>query len=443
MIKIPTQVKTVLDKLEQAGHEAFMIGGCIRDSIMGIEPKDYDVTTSARPDETKAVFQGYPVIETGMKHGTVTVVVDEMPVEITTYRVDGNYVDNRHPQKVCFTTSLREDAARRDFTINAIAYNPGVGIVDYFGGLEDIEAGVIRCVGEPAKRFEEDALRIMRALRFSSVNGFKIEEKTAEAAVDCRGLLRKISVERIREELVKLLCGKDAQRILLEYTEILGVVLPELLEMRGFQQQNPHHIYDVLKHTAVAVSNVPPEAGLRLGALLHDIGKPRCFTVDEEGTGHFYGHGKISGEMARDVLNRLKFDNATKDRVITLVVAHDAVIEDTEKSVKRALNRLSPAMFFELIALKRADNMAQNPKYSYRQSYYDRLESIAKEIIEKEECFSLKDLAVRGGDLLEMGIPRGKKIGQVLEKLLEAVIAGEVANEKEELLKKVIAFSKS
>ena len=441
MIKIPPQVSFVLDKLEKAGHEGFVVGGCIRDSIMGSELGDYDVTTSALPHETQDVFEEYPVIKTGIKHGTITVIVKGLPVEITTYRVEENYVDNRHPEKVRFTDSLREDMARRDFTINALGYNPKTGIIDYFDGQQDIKERVIRCVGEPTKRFREDALRIMRALRFSSITGFDIEEKTAEAARECKELLRNISADRIREELIKLLCGKGIRDIILEYTDILGIILPELLEMKDFEQKNPHHIYDVLEHTAVAVSETAPDFVLRFGALFHDMGKPRCFTVDSEGTGHFYGHSKLSREIAEDIMNRLKFDNNTKNLVAELVGRHDMMIEPSQRAVKRALNKLSPELFLKLLALKRADNLAQNPEYFFRQCYYDDLENLAKQIIDKKECFSLKDLAVKGTDLMEIGIPQGKEIGNALEKLLEAVVSGEVVNEKDELLKKLIDFS--
>lgn len=440
-INVPKQVNMVLKALEDHGFEAFIVGGCVRDAIMGIAPKDYDVTTSALPEEIKEVFKDFHVIETGIKHGTVTVMVDNEPIEITTYRIDENYVDNRHPENVRFTRSLKEDMARRDFTMNAIAYNPACGLVDYYGGLEDIRRGVIRAVGEADKRFEEDALRIMRALRFSSVTGFAIEEATAEAALRHKDFLNNISAERIQVELVKLLCGKDARRVMMEFTDILAVILPELLEMKGFDQCNAYHIYDVLEHTAVAVENTPAEPVLRLSALLHDTGKPETFFQDCTGVGHFYGHNLASKRIAEDLLERLKFDNDTKEKVLLLVEKHDMQIKAEETAVKRALNKLGEENFRNLIALARADNKAQNPIISKRQEHFDKLLAIAEEIILKEECFSLKALAVNGRDLMEIGFKPGPELGKALENLLEAVISGEIENKKEELLKKAIDFS--
>lgn len=440
-INVPKQVNEVLKALEEAGFEGYIVGGCVRDSIMGKTPKDYDVTTSALPEETMRVFKDYHVIETGLKHGTVTVMVDGEPIEITTYRIDENYVDNRHPESVRFTRSLEEDMARRDFTMNAIAYNPGRGIVDCCGGIEDIKRGVIRAVGDGNKRFEEDALRIMRALRFSSETGFAIEEATIEAARNHKELLNNISAERIRVELVKLLCGKDVRRVLMEYTDILAIILPELAEMKGFDQCNGYHIYDVLEHTAVAVENTPAEPVLRLSALLHDTGKPETFFEDCSGVGHFYGHNLASKRIAGELLEKLKFDNDTKERVILLVDKHDLQIKADVKAVKRALNKLGEENFYDLIKLARADNRAQNPILAKRQEHYDNLVSIAGEIIAAEECFSLKHLAVNGRDLMEIGFSQGPVIGEVLEKLLDAVISEEIENKKEELLKKAIDFS--
>ena len=438
---IPGFAQAALRLLNEAGYEAYLVGGCVRDAIMGIAPKDYDVTTSALPKETKGVFRDFHVIETGIKHGTVTVMVDKEPIEITTYRIDENYVDNRHPENVRFTRSLKEDMARRDFTMNAIAYNPACGLVDYYGGLEDIRRGVIRAVGEADKRFEEDALRIMRALRFSSVTGFAIEEATAEAALRHKDFLNNISAERIQVELVKLLCGKDARRVMMEFTDILAVILPELLEMKGFDQCNAYHIYDVLEHTAVAVENTPAEPVLRLSALLHDTGKPETFFQDCTGVGHFYGHNLASKRIAEDLLERLKFDNDTKEKVLLLVEKHDMQIKAEETAVKRALNKLGEENFRNLIALARADNKAQNPIIVKRQEHFDKLLAIAEEIILKEECFSLKALAVNGRDLIEIGFKPGPELGKALENLLEAVISGEIENKKEELLKKAIDFS--
>ena len=289
---LPAQVNTALARLHDAGYEAYIVGGCVRDRIMGREPKDYDITTSALPEQTAAVFAGERIIETGMKHGTVTVLLDGEPLEITTFRIDGTYSDSRHPDAVTFTPSLREDLARRDFTMNAMAYSSETGLVDPFGGQADIAAKYIRCVGDPDLRFREDALRILRALRFSSVLGFPIEPETDGAARYLCLLLKKISAERVFSELKQLLCGPDVRRVLLDYAGVLGAVLPEILPMQGFDQRNPHHCYDILEHTAAAVEAMPPEPALRLAALLHDVGKPECFFTDEDGVGHFYGHPK-------------------------------------------------------------------------------------------------------------------------------------------------------
>ena len=421
--------------IEDAGYQGYIVGGCVRDALMGKEPHDYDITTSALPDEVKDVFAGYKVIETGIKHGTVTVLMEGYPLEITTFRVEGEYLDGRRPSSVSFTRNLREDVARRDFTMNAMAMDVRGEVFDYFGGKEDLKVGVIRAVGEANARFEEDALRIMRALRFASVTGFEIEAATADALFECKQLLTRISAERIREELVKLLLGKDAKGVLLKYWEVLTVIIPELAPMKDFEQKNKWHIYPVHEHTAVAVQSAPVEAALRITMLLHDIGKPKCFCIGADGEGHFYGHANVSMDMARDILNRLKFDNETKDRVIRAIKYHDVQIEPATKQVKRALNKYTVEGFFDLVSVKRADNRAQNPNLASRQDYLDSLVQIADEIIKEEQCFALKDLAVNGCDLIEMGMKPGKEIGQVLEALLEAVIEEKLPNDKAEMLK--------
>ncbi|MBQ5886697.1 MAG: HD domain-containing protein [Clostridia bacterium] len=420
--------------LEDAGYEAFIVGGCVRDALRGITPKDYDITTSALPEETKSVFRDYRVIETGIQHGTVTVMMDGMPLEITTYRTEGTYSDNRHPDSVSFTTSLREDVARRDFTMNAIAYSPVRGLIDYFGGAEDIRGGTIRCVGDPDTRFREDALRMMRGIRFASALGFAIEEKTAAAIRENKERISAVSAERIRVELTKLLCGANVKNVLMNWWDVLGVVIPEILPMHGFDQRTPYHIYDVWEHTAVAVSETPPVTHLRLSALLHDIGKPPSFFTDEKGVGHFYGHPAVSEKMAEEILARLKYDNVTRRRVVTLVREHDRIIEPTETAVKRALSRLTPEVFFNLLAIKRADNLAQSPNYRDRLETYDRIESMAQDVLERNECISVATLAVNGGDLIALGMKPGKEIGEMLSLLLEQVIRGDLANDRDELL---------
>lgn len=431
---LPAGVSRALSMLEDAGYEAFIVGGCVRDALRGITPKDYDITTSALPEETKAVFRDCRVIETGIQHGTVTVMMDGMPLEITTYRTEGTYSDNRHPDSVSFTTSLREDVARRDFTMNAIAYSPVRGLIDYFGGAEDIRGGIIRCVGDPDTRFREDALRMMRGIRFASVLGFRVEENTAAAIRENKERISAVSAERIRVELTKLLCGANVKNVLMDWWDVLGVVIPEILPMHGFDQRTPYHIYDVWEHTAVAVSETPPVTHLRLSAFLHDIGKPPSFFTDEKGVGHFYGHPAVSEKMAEEILARLKYDNVTRRRVLILVKEHDRIIEPTETAVKRALSRLTPEVFFNLLIIKRADNLAQSPNYRDRLATYDRIESMAQDILERNECISVATLAVNGGDLIAIGMKPGKSIGEMLSRLLEQVIRGELANEKEELL---------
>ena len=433
-MEFPEQVNTALRRLREAGYTACAVGGCVRDRLMGAEPKDYDVTTAALPEQTEAVFAGERIIETGLKHGTVTVLLGGLPIEITTFRVDGGYSDARHPDAVRFTPSLTEDLARRDFPVNAMAWSPEDGLADPFGGADDLRNRLIRCVGDPDTRFREDALRILRALRFAAVLGFRIEERTADALHRNRALLDKVSAERIAAELCKLLCGDGVKPILLEYADVLGVVLPELLPMRGFDQRNPHHIYDVLEHTAVVVENVPPEPMLRWAALLHDSGKPATFALDAKGVGHFFGHPKVSAALADAALRRLKLDNATRERVVLLVQYHDVQIEPTEKAVKRALGKLGEEAFFQLLALKRADNLAQSPEYRGRLALCDQLEAIAREILRREDCFSLRDLAVKGGDLIAAGLRPGPALGAALDALLDAVIDGRVENERDALL---------
>ena len=433
-IPLPAGVARALSMMENAGYEAFIVGGCVRDALMGIPPKDYDITTSALPEETKAVFREYRVIETGIQHGTVTVMMEGMPLEITTYRTEGTYSDNRHPDSVSFTTSLREDVARRDFTMNAIAYSPTRGLIDHFGGEADIRAGIIRCVGDPDTRFREDALRMMRGIRFASVLGFRIEKNTAAAIRGNKERIPTVSAERIRVELTKLLCGVNVKNVLMDWWDVLGVVIPEILPMHNFDQKTPYHIYDVWEHTAVAVSETPPVTHLRLSAFLHDIGKPSSFFTDEKGIGHFYGHPAVSAEMAEEILARLKYDNVTRCRVITLVKEHDRIIEPTETAVKRALSRLTPEVFFNLLAIKRADNLAQSPNYRDRLETYDAIEAMAQDILEKNECISVAALAVNGNDLIALGMKPGKEIGEMLSHLLEQVIRGKLENEQEELL---------
>lgn len=431
---MPEAIREALERLEQAGYEAWLVGGCVRDRLMGREVHDYDLTTAATPAEVEAVFAGEKVIETGIAHGTVTVLLRAQPVEITTFRAESGYSDHRHPDAVAFTRSLRDDLARRDFTVNAIAMDARGTLCDPFGGRADIDAGILRAVGNPAERFSEDALRILRALRFASVLGFSIEENTAAAFARLRGQLAYVSAERIYAELTRLLCGENVRAVLMEYTDTLGEVLPELLPMRGFDQRNYHHIYDVLEHTARVVEAVPALPHLRWAALFHDAGKPACFTLDENGVGHFYGHAEVSRELADAALRRLKADNATREAADALIHWHDVPIEPAAPAVRRMLRKLGEDGFRDLLALKRADNLAQNPAYQDRLQTYDALEALAAEAVAENQAFRLKDLAVNGDDLRALGMAPGPAMGALLDRLLEEVVSERLPNEREALL---------
>ena len=432
-MKIPKNAQVIFQLLENAGYECFLVGGCVRDMLMGKEPHDIDITTNAEPQETQKVFSDFHTLDIGLKHGTVTVMVSGEPVEITTYRTESGYTDGRHPDKVIFTKNIRDDLSRRDFTCNAIAYNPSVGLVDPFGGMADIENKTLRCVGVAEERFTEDSLRILRALRFASCLGFTIREDTAKAIYTCRELINIVSPERIFTEISKLICGKNAGEIISLYSDILAVPLPEIKDMKGFQQHNFHHIYDVLGHTAKVVDSVSPTVDLRLSALFHDCGKPDCFSMDENGVGHFYSHASISARKADEALTRLRCDNATREKVVKLVKIHDSPIEPDSRVIKKKLQKYGEEIFFDLIKLQRADNMGLAPEFLYRQETYTKLEEIARQIIEENQCFSLKDLAVKGNDMISLGL-KGKDIGTALEELLKAVIEEKSANDKELLM---------
>jgi len=432
MADIPDYVRVVLETLEAAGYEAWCVGGCVRDSLLGRVPEDWDVTTSALPEETMAVFRDH-AIPTGLKHGTVTVRAEHRSVEVTTYRLDGVYSDHRRPDSVAFTASLEEDLARRDFTVNAMALGLRGELRDPFEGQEDLKRRVLRCVGDPDRRFREDALRMMRGLRFAAVLGFSIDPATGDSIQRNRALLQEIAVERIQVELLKLLQGPGAAEVLRAYPEVLGAFWPELLPMVGFDQRNRHHCYDVWEHSLHALEAVPADPVLRCAALLHDIGKPACFTVDEAGVGHFYGHGAISRDLADRMLRRLKCANAFREAVVRLVDWHDRNIPRTDKSIRRALRALGEEDLRRLIALKRADNLAQAPAYRDRQLELDQAEAILEKLLAEDACFSLRQLAVDGNDLLRLGI-RGPAIGRDLNILLDRVVNGDLPNKRSVLL---------
>ena len=429
---IPREVCAVLQTLERAGHEAYIVGGCVRDILMGKPPHDWDVTTSALPEETMALFDHF-AIPTGLRHGTVTVRSGGVSCEVTTFRTDGDYPDHRHPAAVTFTRSLREDLQRRDLTVNAMAMDVHGTLHDPFGGQADIRRRVLRCVGEPERRFREDALRILRTLRFSATLGFAIEADTHRSLRERRDDLRYVAAERVREELTKLLCGAEVLRVLLEDPQVLGVVLPEILPCVGFDQHNRHHCYDVWGHTAHAVAVAPSDPVLRWAMLLHDLGKPSCFTLDDRGVGHFHGHHRPSAEMAEAICRRLRFDRAAAQQICMLVRYHDRPIPLTERAIRRAMNQLGVEGLRQLCAVKRADNLAQHPDYRGRQREINEGEAIMDELLRKDACFSLKQLAVNGWDIAALGL-EGPAIGQLLQTLLEAVMDGAADNDRDTLL---------
>lgn len=433
MLFLSDGAKKAIELLKSSGNEAYIVGGSVRDMIMGLKANDYDITTSATPDEMKKAFQGFTVIETGIKHGTLTFLYEKEPIEVTTYRIDGDYKDSRHPESVEFTKNLHNDLSRRDFTMNALVYNEDDGIIDIFGGQNDIEKKIIRAIGDPKKRFQEDALRILRGVRFASQLGFEIEKKTKEAMIECAPLLHNISKERINVEISKFLLGKNVKKAFLENYEILSEIIPEIKAMHAFDQNSKYHIYDVLEHTAIAIENIESILHLRLAMLFHDAGKPKTYSVDENGQGHFYGHAKTSTEIAKCFLDEYRFDNATKERVLELVKLHDTPIELDRIFIKKRMNRIGADTFFDLLKVKRADNLAQNPEYFWTDKL-DKMEELAKEI-EAESCFTLQSLDISGNDLIAHGI-KGKQIGETLNQLLNEVIEERLSNEKELLIKR-------
>ncbi len=435
-ILLPKEVEYVLDKLNTFGYDAYIVGGCVRDSILKRKPNDWDVCTSALPDEMIEVFEDHEVIPTGLKHGTITVIINQMSIEITTFRIDGEYSDNRRPDEVEFTTNIIEDLSRRDFTINAMAYHPKEGLIDPFYGLADIENRFIKCVGDPFNRFTEDALRVLRAIRFSCQLEFAIEPTTTWAIKKMYINLGYISKERITSEFNKMIVCKSFYQHLLSNPEIFSHIIPELAEGVGFHQLNPYHQYTVYDHIAYAVSYSENDLITKLALLFHDIGKPRCSVLDENGIGHYYGHATVSAEMADKIMKRMKYDNDTREKVVELIKYHDATIEPKHKYIKRWLNKLGEEQFRRLLNIRTADILAQktipNDERFHRVSLAFEL---IDEILISEECFTLKDLAINGKDLLVLGIPEGKQVGEILNQLLNMVIDDEIENDKNKLLK--------
>ena len=436
-IQLPEKVRQIIETLQSHGYEAYAVGGCVRDSLLGRVPGDWDITTSALPEQTKALFER--TFDTGIEHGTITVLLDKEGFEVTTYRIDGKYEDSRHPTEVTFTRCLSEDLLRRDFTINAMAYNDEAGIVDLFGGMEDLEHKIIRCVGDAEARFGEDALRIMRAIRFSAQLGFEIEEKTQEAIRFLAPNLKNISAERIQVELIKLLVSPHPEQIRLAYElGITKVILPEFDALMETKQETPHHMYNVGEHTICALQNCETDKILRLTMLFHDMGKPAKKTFDENGRAHFKGHADVSEQLTKDIMHRLKFDNDTLRKVTKLVYYHDYRMPATFKNVRRAMNKIGEELFPYYMQIRMADTLAQSEyRRDEKKQNLREIEEIYTKIIEQKQCVSLRTLAVKGGDLIKAGVQSGPQIGEMLNYLLDLVIEDPELNQKENLLKEV------
>lgn len=437
---LPQGVTFALERLQNEGATAYLVGGCVRDHLRGILPHDYDIATDFLPEEVLRIFSDCRTVPTGLQHGTVTVLVDDTPLEITTFRVDGDYLDARHPENVTFTRSFREDAARRDFTVNAMGYSPYEGVVDFYGGRSDLDNRIIRTVGRAEARFREDALRILRALRFSSVLDFEIEEETARAAALLAPNLRAVSVERIYEELCKLLCGARVFRVCTENRTVLAAVIPALADCFDFDQKNPHHVYDVFTHILHTVESVVPDKILRLAAFLHDIGKPRCQSTDENGISHFYGHAALSAAMAEEILLSMHAEKETVRAVKELVKHHDDSLPSDNYGLRKLVSKRGEEYVWRMLALKRADTLSQAPSCHSRLAEFDCIEEKLRALLDEPPCFSVRDLSLHGQDVMALGIPKGPLVGEVLAHLLDLVMAEKLPNEREALLAESACF---
>ena len=431
-MKLPDSILNCIRMLEQAGFAAYVVGGCVRDDCLGLIPQDYDMCTSALPEQTEAVFKDYRLVLTGKKHGTVGVVTEDGVVEITTFRTEGEYRDNRHPDWVSFVTEVEQDLARRDFTVNAMAWSPTRGYADPFGGREDLKNGILRAVGDPEKRFREDSLRILRGVRFSVRYQLAVEPATEQAMFSQAHLMDNLARERVFEELCKLLPLMQLEDTL-RFAPVLASVIPELKPMIGFDQRSPHHAYDLYTHVAHVVSAVPEELTLRWAALLHDIGKVPTFTQDETGRGHFYGHAPKGAQMAEEVLRRLKAPTALRQQVVLLIEKHMLRLEPDRKILRRRIGQLGWDTVEQLLALQKADMGSKGTGKLEEMKIFDEISLILEEIRGEDSCLSLKDLAVKGNDLMAMGYT-GKAIGQTLNSLLEQVLDEQLPNEKDALL---------
>lgn len=421
------QAQAILTRLEQAGYQAFAVGGCVRDTLLGRTPGDWDITTSALPQQVMALFDAVP---TGIAHGTVTVRLEGRGFEVTTFRGDGPYLDGRHPSGVVFTRHLEEDLARRDFTVNAMAMDLRGRITDPFGGREDLQRRLLRCVGDPERRLQEDALRILRALRFAAVLGFSVEPETAAALAHQAHRLHLIAPERVSHELQRLLTGAYVGPVLRQFAPVLAAVLPEIRPLMGFDQHSPHHRYDVWEHTVRSVETIAPQPVLRWTMLLHDVAKPQCFTLDEQGKGHFYGHDAQGAAMAEEILRRLRLPRRDTERIVLLIREHMRQLAPTEKSVGRALQRLGPETLGQLLAVQRADRLATGTGDT---ELLDKIQALLEKLLAEERCFTLRQLAVNGRDLMALGLA-GPAVGRMLQQLLAQVLDGTLPNDHAALL---------
>lgn len=435
---IPNEVSDIISKIEENGFEAYMVGGCVRDCVMGIEPHDYDICTSALPEQTMGIFKGDGMVTAGLKHGTVGIIRGKNVYEITTYRVDGEYSDGRHPDSVVFTDKLREDLLRRDFTVNAMAYNPKSGLVDIYGGIEDLNNGIIRCVGNPYERFDEDALRILRAIRFAARFGFKIEKETKAAMLKLYPTIGKVSIERINTEFTKTLECKDASRYINEFRDIIAYFIPEIRPMFGFEQHNKYHKFDVWQHTLKALSYAGNDIVVKLALFFHDIAKPLVFTKDENGNGHFYRHASEGAIVTKKILRRMRYSNDIIDSVSLLVSLHDFNPSATKKSVKKLLQKNGEKNFDRLMEIKLADMQAHKDEADMEtKKIVACMQSIKSDIITQNECFDIKGLALDGKDIMDMGVKPGPRMGEILRILLHEVVEENVLNTKEALIEYV------
>lgn len=434
---LPEYALKAVKVIQNIGYNIYPVGGCVRNFIMETVPDDYDMTTNALPLQTLAAFSAYTTFDAGLKHGTVSVVINGQVIEITTHRIESSYSDNRHPDNVKFTDDLTLDLMRRDFTMNAIAYDPRNGsYIDPFDGVSDIKNKLIRCVGDAEERFVEDGLRILRALRFSSILGFDIEEETKNAIHKMKHLLEGISKERIYTEFTKLLCGMDVRRVLGEYYDVIAVFIPEILPCVGFDQHNMHHCYDVWEHTLVTLESIDADPLLRWTMLCHDLGKPETYSEDDNG-GHFYGHYKNSSEISKRILKRLKASNEMTDTVTLLVYHHDSVTPETEKSVRKLVVKLGERNTRLMLKIKFADAAGQAPfQFEERKAYLERLGVILEEVLASECCLSIRDMAVNGHDLFNIGIPKNERMGIIINTLFCEIVEGKLENKKETLLRR-------